>query len=170
MTLNNRGYYTYNVRGKSELVHRLVAEYFVPNPNNYPVVNHKDCNQLNNGVDNLEWCTQRHNVKHCVKNRKDLEPFKNNSNGIAVVNYQSGAVGINDLCISNIGIFYGPPDGDHILMEQAKSRLDRIGQTKQPVFYYLQTVGSVEKAIYKELSQGRDFDAKMFEAWLNEQK
>ena len=72
LALNNRGYYTYNVRGKSELVHRLVAEYFVPNPNNYPVVNHKDCNQLNNGVDNLEWCTQRHNVKHCVKNRKDL--------------------------------------------------------------------------------------------------
>ena len=102
--------------------------------------------------------------------RKDLAPFKENENGIAIVNYQSGAVGINDLCISNIGIFYGPPDGDHILMEQAKSRLDRIGQTKQPVFYYLQTVGSVEKPIYKELSQGRDFDQKMFEAWLLEQK
>ena len=102
--------------------------------------------------------------------RKDLAPFKENENGIAIVNYQSGAVGINDLCISNIGIFYGPPDGDHILMEQAKSRLDRIGQTKQPVFYYLQTIGSVEKPIYRELSQGRDFDQKMFEAWLLEQK
>lgn len=100
--------------------------------------------------------------------RKDLEPFKNNSNGIAVVNYQSGAVGINDLCISNIGIFYGPPDGDHILMEQAKSRLDRIGQTKQPVFYYLQTIGSVEKSIYAELKQGRDFDNKQFLVWLEQ--
>ena len=101
--------------------------------------------------------------------RKDLTPFKNNENGIAIVNYQSGAVGINDLCISNIGIFYGPPDGDHILMEQAKSRLDRIGQTKQPVFYYLQTVGSVEKPIYNELKQGKDFDNKMFETWLSKQ-
>ena len=100
--------------------------------------------------------------------RKDLAPFKENENGIAIVNYQSGAVGINDLCISNIGIFYGPPDGDHILMEQAKSRLDRIGQTKQPVFYYLQTVGSVEKSIYKELKQGKDFDNKQFLIWLEQ--
>ena len=98
--------------------------------------------------------------------RKDLAPFKNNENGIAIVNYQSGAVGINDLCISNIGIFFGPPDGDHILMEQAKSRLDRIGQTKQPVFYYLQTTGSVEKPIYNELKQGKDFDSKQFSIWL----
>lgn len=101
---------------------------------------------------------------------KNLGPFKENENGIAIVNYASGATGINDLCISNIGIFYSPPDGDHILMEQAKARLDRIGQTKQPVFYYLQTKGSVEKPIYNELKQGKDFDSKMFEAWLKEQK
>ena len=53
-------------------------------------------------------------------------------------------------------------------MEQAKSRLDRIGQTKQPVFYYLQTVGSVEKSIYAELKQGRDFDNKQFLVWLEQ--
>lgn len=97
---------------------------------------------------------------------KDLAPFKNNDNGIAVVNYQSGAVGINDLCIANIGVFYSPPDGNYILYAQAKARLDRIGQTKQPVFYFLQTKGSVEKAIYDNLKKGQDFDDKMFEAWL----
>lgn len=52
---------------KSYQVHRLVAEAFLPNPNNYPIVNHKDENPLNNCVDNLEWCTQKHNVLYSKK-------------------------------------------------------------------------------------------------------
>jgi hypothetical protein len=42
---------------KTFLVHRLVAFAFIPNPDNYPFINHKDENPLNNSVDNLEWCT-----------------------------------------------------------------------------------------------------------------
>jgi hypothetical protein len=44
------------------LVHRLVAQYFVPNPNQYPVVNHIDGNRLNNDYKNLEYTTQRMNL------------------------------------------------------------------------------------------------------------
>lgn len=42
-------------------IHRLVAQTFIPNPNNYPIVNHKDENKQNNNVDNLEWCDYSYN-------------------------------------------------------------------------------------------------------------
>lgn len=46
------------------LIHRLVAKAFIPNPNNYRVVNHKDENKHNNNVDNLEWCTDEYNMTY----------------------------------------------------------------------------------------------------------
>lgn len=51
-------------RAKDERVHRLVASYFVPNPDNKPFVNHKDGNQLNNCASNLEWVTAAENMRH----------------------------------------------------------------------------------------------------------
>lgn len=45
-------------------VHRLVANAFIPNPNNYPQVNHKDENVANNNVTNLEWCNAKYNMTY----------------------------------------------------------------------------------------------------------
>lgn len=69
---NNRGYtfvaLCMNGKVKQYLVHRLVAEAFIPNPLNLPEVNHKDETYTNNCVDNLEWCTSRYNCQYGTRN------------------------------------------------------------------------------------------------------
>lgn len=71
-----------NGNRKSVLLHRLVAQAFIPNPNNYPEINHKDENPLNNIVENLEWCSSKYNNNygtHKEKLRQKMlinNPFK----------------------------------------------------------------------------------------------
>ena len=82
---NGYVYITLEANGniKNARVHRLVAEAFIPNPNNYRAVNHIDGDKTNNCVWNLEWCTDKYNSIHAYKNGL-LTPPTNLKDGVYV--------------------------------------------------------------------------------------
>lgn len=84
------------VHEKAYSIHRLVAEAFIPNPNNLPQVNHKDENPANNRASNLEWCDSVYNANYGTRNervsahRQDKTPVNQFSlNGEFIAHYES---------------------------------------------------------------------------------
>lgn len=87
--LDSKGHYLLinlckNNKKENKLVHRLVAEAFIENPNNLPEVNHKDKDKRNAKKDNLEWCSRKENLndsystKSPVRNNTECDLFYNN--------------------------------------------------------------------------------------------
>lgn len=90
LQVNKKGYVDIqltNGRDNKKLfrVHRLVARYFIDNPNNYPYVNHIDGNKENNQVDNLEWCTPKQNDAHAR-----INILKNQNKPLLATNLETG--------------------------------------------------------------------------------
>ena len=59
-----------NGKGKNHYMHRLVAEAYIPNPENLPQINHRDENKTNNCLQNLEWCDHKYNINYGTRNEK----------------------------------------------------------------------------------------------------
>lgn len=80
--------------GKRKLtVHRIVADVFLPNPNNYDMVNHKDSDRANNDVSNLEWCSREQNMRHAVNS----DAYAKKLNRDDVVNIRASSLSMNEL-------------------------------------------------------------------------
>lgn len=92
--INGKGYLCirlYKEKNQSQdfRVHRLVAELFIPNPENKPQINHIDGCKLNNHVSNLEWATQSENMRHAIVNGLKIAPQGEESKRAKLTNEQA---------------------------------------------------------------------------------
>jgi hypothetical protein len=72
-SINKNGYYYVKIHGRHYYIHRLIAEAFIPNPNNYPVVRHLNDDASDNSIENLAWGTQSDNRLDCIRNGHDFK-------------------------------------------------------------------------------------------------
>ena len=87
---NGKGYLELEFLGKHHYIHRLVAEAFIPNPYNFPCINHKDENKENNSVKNLEWCDYSYNTNYGTRTKRAKE--KRFGDRFVVINLDTGDV------------------------------------------------------------------------------
>lgn len=105
---NSHGYLRVELNGIKYRIHRLVAKAFIPNPNNFEVINHKDSNRANNICENLEWCTQQYNIKQSLPKHTEVTGKKIlqiDSNGNIVKEWDSISEASRQLGISRHVIF-----------------------------------------------------------------
>lgn len=90
-----------------------------------------------------------------------LSPFFDTDDGVALIQYQAGAMGVN-LQQADTCVYFSPPLASS-LFEQSKKRIHRVGQDKPCTYYELVSKGTVEEKIYDTLAMRRDYTEKLFE-------
>lgn len=119
--LSKRGYYVVNLSIKQYKVHRLVAEAFIPNPDNKPQIDHINTDKTDNRVENLRWVTNKENMnnpitqQNCSKNnywngkvglkhRNSIPIYQLTKEGEIIKEWECAAAVAKELNISRIGI------------------------------------------------------------------
>ena len=126
------------------LVHRLVAEAFIENPNEYPLVNHLDNDGLNNNAINLQWCTQSQNLQH-AQNQGRLTTAQQTGGYVASRLAKEAAVGEAKAMVGNT---YGSRLATKVVEKSVSSGVTRIG------LEVVCTCGDVQWVYYRTLQKG----------------
>lgn len=92
---------------------------------------------------------------------KDLTNYETKDNTVTFVQYKAGSMGLNLQKVNRI-IYFSPPDGNSIYLEQSKKRIHRIGQERTCFYYYLIVKNSIEEEIYETLDVRKNVNLELF--------
>lgn len=142
-TIKNN-YIRYNVDWKRRMMHEVLADQFIPNPNNYNSIDHVDCNKLNNSLDNLEWVDIEENKKRAYNNNltrvvKTMVTFIKNNENFTLLGLENASkvFGINKSTLSTMIKRYGNKDlvipsgsmkGYKIITNKCKCKVQRLSE------------------------------------------
>lgn len=146
-TAIKNGYMRYNVDWKSRLVHEVLADQYIPNPNHYETIDHIDCNKLNNSIDNLEWVAREENKRRVYENGltcvvKTLVTFSKGNDSFTLLGLENASrvFNIKKSCLCTMISRYGDKDmvipsgsmkGYKITTQKCKCNVQRLSNMEQ---------------------------------------
>ncbi len=146
-TTIKHGYMRYNVDWTRRMVHEVLADQYIPNPNHYETIDHVDCNKLNNSIQNLEWCTREENKRRAYDNGltcvfKTLVTFAKGNDSFSLLGLENASrvFNIKKSCLCTMIKRYGDKDmvvpsgsmkGYKITTQKCKCNVQRLSDKEQ---------------------------------------
>lgn len=115
---NGYKYVSLGTNTKTYLVHRLVAQAFLENPNNFKEINHKDEDKSNNDISNLEWCDRKYNNNYGTARKRHGEKMKGQLAGEKNPNYGKGC---SIICVETGEVFQNIAEANEYLGKDRRS-------------------------------------------------
>ena len=146
-TTIKHGYMRYNVDWKRRLVHQVLADQYIENPDHYETIDHLDGNKLNNSINNLDWCTREENKKRAYDNGlacviKTLVTFNKDDDSFTLLGLENASrvFNIKKSCLCTMIQRYGNKDmvipsgsmkGYKITTQKCKCNVQRLSRVEQ---------------------------------------
>lgn len=146
-SINNKGYFMHklnrNCKQYNFLLHRLVAQAFIPNPNNYPEIDHMDGNPQNNNLENLRWVTHKENSNTEIRKKRLSDSHKKEKH------VRWGKFGKDNPCSKSIACYK-----NNVLIKKYDSytQAEKEGFSRKGIYRNVNNITSSYKGyIWKEL-------------------